>query len=76
MSAIIDSPVWGAAVTVGGAAVTGLITMIARLITKVNNLDGKIDGIAADVLEIKQDGDTVRWSELAKRKQRGRRRVI
>lgn len=52
---------------------SGLIAMMARLIVKVNHLGDKIDGIATDVQEIREDKDTVRWSDLARRKRRGRR---
>ena len=76
VSSFVGSPVWGAVITVVGTIALSIFALIARLIGKVNRVSDKMDGIASDIEEIKNDKDTVRWSELARRRGRGKRDVL
>ena len=73
MSSFVGSPVWGAIITIVGTVVLSLFGLMARLIGKVNRLGDRVEDIATDVREMKEDKDTVRWSELARRRKAGRR---
>lgn len=75
MSAFIDSPVWGAVISVVGTALSGIVVLIARLMSKVNKIEGAIEEIAKDIGELKDDKDIMRWSEVGREKVRRKRRV-
>lgn len=64
MAAFIASPVWGAIITVFGAAVVALVGFIWRLLVKVDQIGSKVDAVAADVVEIKEDKNIMRWSDI------------
>lgn len=65
MSAFLDSPVWASVVAIGGGAVSGLIVMVARVMIKVGQLTDDVSAIREDIQEIKDDKNTVRWSDIA-----------
>lgn len=76
MSGFLNSPGWSAIIGVVGSATTGLIVMLARVLGKVSRIEDKMGEIAQDVSDIKSDTNIVRWSELARHGQRGRRRNV
>lgn len=76
MSSFMNSPGWSAIIGVAGTAVTGLVVMLARVLGKVSRIEDKMEEIAQDVSDIKSDTNIVRWSELARHGQRGRRRHV
>lgn len=73
MSGFVSSPVWGAIIAIAGTVTIAIVGMFARLISKVNAISSKMDSIAEDVTEIKEDKDVMRWSDLGRRKIRRRR---
>jgi outer membrane murein-binding lipoprotein Lpp len=75
MSALIDSPVFGVITASAVTVATGVVGMIARLISKVNQLSSKLDELARDFQEARDDKDVVRWSTLASTRIRRRKRV-
>lgn len=72
MTTFLSSPVWASIISVAGAALVGLVTMMYRVLGKVSRIEDKVDGVVADVNEIKSDQNIVRWSDLAQN--RGRRK--
>lgn len=72
MATFLSSPVWASIISVAGAALVGLVTMMYRVLGKVSRIEDKVDGVVADVNEIKSDQNIVRWSDLAQN--RGRRK--
>jgi len=73
MDTFINSPVWGAIITVSGTALVGVSTLIIRLMAKMNQISDKVDTIAEDVAEIKNDDNIVRWSDLNRSDRRRRK---
>ena len=76
MTSFIDSPVWGAVVTVGGTGLLGLIGMMARLIRKVNKMDTKLDTLNRGLRDMRNDKDIVRWSDVRAKRKRGKKDVF
>jgi hypothetical protein len=76
MSSFISSPVWGAVIAIVGAALTGVVSLMFRMLSQISKISDKVDAVAEDVTELKNDDDIVRWSDLGRSKLRRRKSVI
>jgi hypothetical protein len=74
VASLIDSPAFGVLIASAVTVTSGLGGMTYRLISKVNSLSAKLDDMAEDFKNAKDDKDIVRWSTLAGARIRRRRR--
>lgn len=64
MSTFIESPVWGAIITVAGSAALAVLGMMWRLMVKVDRLSDAIADVRSDIAEIKTDANVMRYSDM------------
>lgn len=74
MSAFLASPVWGAILTIGGTAILAVFGLIWRLSSKVDRIADKVDELGKDIVDLRQDSNLIRWSDLRAPRLKRRRR--
>jgi hypothetical protein len=74
VSDFLASPVWGAVIALLGSLLTAIFALVWRVSSKVSSLTDDIGDLKADMKELKDDPNVIRWSDMGWNIIRRRRR--